>query len=115
MQLRENLFGAQHTFRFALMVDFIKLRRVSAILASKMALAAPSIEASVEHTLFRVECGCLFQHRYTQVIAIDDVAAVVTLLARQNGKQRGFARAVFGNQSYALSFAYGEGDVVEED
>src|SRR5580704_16814607 len=47
-------------------------------------------------------------------LANRDVAAIHIFVARQNSKQRGFARTVWTDQSNPVALGNGEGDIVEE-
>ena len=72
------------------------------------------IKASIEYRLLRVERRRLFQHTYTNVTTVDDVAAVVALMARQDAEQRRLARTVLGNESHVLPFSHREVDVLKQ-
>ena len=72
------------------------------------------VETCVQHTLFWVERGGLFQIAHTQVTAKRDATRVVVFTARDDAEQCGFAGAVAGNESHTLTFGHREGYVVEE-
>ena len=77
-------------------------------------VVALMIEAGVEHCVVGVKLGGLFEHAYFDVASEDDTARIPTLLAAQHREQCRFARAVFGDESNALTFSYRETNVVEE-
>ena len=72
------------------------------------------IEAGVEHGLLRVKLWRLFEEAHLQVVAEYDIARIVALLSCEDGEQRRLTRTVLRNQSYPLTGANGETDVVEQ-
>ena len=91
LQLSENLFGFQHTFLVALM-----------------------IETCIKDTLLRIEGWRLLKHTDSQVTTEDDLTVVVALHTRENRKQSRLSSTILCYQSHLLPFGYGETDVAEQ-
>ena len=72
------------------------------------------VKTSIKDGVVGVEGRRLLQIAYAQVVAEDNLSAVVALLTCDNGEQRALSRSVLGDEAYLLALGNGERDVFEQ-
>ena len=92
VQLRQNLFGAQHLLGLTLMV-----------------------ETGIEDRFLGIELRRLFKIANAEVVAIDDATTVIAVAPRQERQQSRLTRTVLCDEPYPLPLGNAERDVFEKN
>ena len=85
------------------------------IVAHSPTLAVIAPQTGVHHTARALEGGHLRQVAHTQVVAIDDGAAVGGVLAGQDVEQGTLSGAILGDEPNFLALGHAEGDATDDD
>ena len=92
-----------------------QLRQYLLCLQAGVVVRIYSRKARLQHRGILGKTRLLTQETRADAVAIDDGAAVGSVITRQQGKECRFACSILGNQTNALTLGNGKGDVLEEN